>query len=118
MKNRFSLLACLFFVTAHTPAQPESRQGASAEAFPRYELEIKLDPDRHSLEGRGDLRIPASNEPRDFIRLGLGKNMRDLVVEVMEPEECAGAITLKQGFALGNTNEWIEIGRAACRERV
>ena len=107
MKKRISLLACLFFVSAQSPAQPEPQHSAIADAFPRYELEIKLDPDRHSLEGRGDLRIPASNEPRDFIRLGLGKNMRDLVVEVMEPEECAGAIALKQGFALGNTNEWI-----------
>src|SRR5262245_53774525 len=118
MKKRISLLACLFFVTAHGPARLEPQHGAGAGSTPRYELEIKLDPDRHSLEGRGDLWIPASNEPRDFIRLGLGKNMRDLVVEVVEPEECAGAITLKQGFALGNTNEWIEIGRAACRERV
>src|SRR5262245_7271042 len=107
MKNRFSLLACLFFVTAHTPAQPESRQGASAEAFPRYELEIKLDPDRHSLEGRGDLWIPASNEPRDFIRLGLGKNMRDLVVEVTGPEESAGAIALEKGFPLGGNDGWV-----------
>ncbi|HKC86222.1 MAG TPA: M1 family aminopeptidase, partial [Blastocatellia bacterium] len=81
--------------------------GASAGAFPRYELEIKLDPGRHSLEGRGDLWIPASNEPRDFIRLGLGKNMRDLVVEVMEPEECAGAVKLEKGFPLGNDNGWV-----------
>jgi Peptidase family M1 domain len=107
MKKRISVLACLYFVTAHCSARLEPQHGASAGAPPYYELEIKLDPDRHSLEGRGDLRIPASNEPRDFIRLDLGKNMRDLVVEVTEPEECAGAIALKQGFQLGKNNGWV-----------
>jgi Peptidase family M1 domain len=107
MKKRISLLACLVFVTAHGPARLEPQHGAGAGSTPRYELEIKLDPDRHSLEGRGDLWIPASNEPRDFIRLGLGKNMRDLVVEVVEPEECAGAVALEQGFPLGGNNGWV-----------
>lgn len=107
MKKQLSLLACLFFVAMQSPAQPTPQRGVSAGAFPRYELEIKLDPDQHWLEGRGTLWIPATDQPRDFIRLGLGENMRDLVVEVMEPKECAGAIALDPGFPIGGANGWV-----------
>lgn len=107
MKKQLSLLACLFFVSLQSLAQPAPQRSESASDLPRYELEIKLDPDQHRLEGRGTLWIPATNEPRNFIRLGLDKNMRDLVVEVMEPEESAGAIALEPGLSLGPTNGWI-----------
>ncbi|HKQ78125.1 MAG TPA: DUF4440 domain-containing protein [Blastocatellia bacterium] len=107
MKKRLSLLAFLFFVAPQSLAQPAPRRAESAGALPRYELEIKLYPDQRRLEGRGDMWIPATNEPRNFIRLGLGKNMRDLVVEVMEPKECAGIIALEQGFPLGSANGWV-----------
>ncbi len=107
MKKHTFLLTCLFVVAMQSPAQPTPQRSESARALPRYELEIKLDPDQHRLEGRGALWIPATNEPRTFIRLGLGKNMRDLAVEVMEPEECAGAIALEPGFPIGGTNGWV-----------
>jgi hypothetical protein len=105
MKKHTFLLTSLFVVAMYCFAQPQRDAGTSV--FPRYELEIKLDPDRHSLEGQGDLWIPAAKDPRDFIRLDLGKNMRDLVVEVMEPEECAGAIALESGFSIGGANGWV-----------
>jgi hypothetical protein len=107
MKKHTFLLTCLFVVAMQSLAQPEPQRGDSAGVFPRYELEIKLDPDRHSLEGRGDLWIPATNEPRDFIRLDLGENMRGLAVEVMEPEECAGAIALESGLPMSGANGWV-----------
>ncbi len=105
MKKQLSLLAILFFVATQGLAQPAPQRGAGG--LPRYELEIKLDPDQHRLEGRGALWIPATNEPRNFIRLGLGKNMRDLVVEVMEPEECAGPVAPEPGVPIGNANGWV-----------
>jgi len=107
MKKHLFLLASLFFVAMQSLAQPAPQRSESAGALPRYDLEIKLDPDQHRLEGRGVLWIPATNEPRNFIRLGLDKNMRDLVVEVMEPEESAGAIALEKGLSLGPTNGWL-----------
>jgi hypothetical protein len=107
MKKHAFLLTCLFVVATQSLTRPEPQRGARAGVFPRYELEIKLDPDRRNLAGRGDLWIPATNESRDFIRLGLGKNMRDFVVEVIEPEECAGAIALEPGFPISGANGWV-----------
>src|SRR5262245_38807941 len=107
MKKRLPLLAFLFFVAPQIMAQSAPQRAEGAGALPRYELEIKLDPDQHRLEGRGAILIPATNEPRDYIRLGLGKNMRDLAVEVLEPEECAGAIAPEQGLQLGSVNGWV-----------
>ena len=78
----------------------------SAEAFPRYNLEINLHPDQHQLDGRGSLWIPAANEAREFIKLGLGKNMRDLVAEVIEPTESAGVLTLEAQASIGANNVW------------
>lgn len=77
-----------------------------AAAFPRYDLEVDVNPDQHHLDGRGTLWVPAAKEPREVIKIGLGKNMRDLVVEVIEPAESAGAIKLEPQAPLGANDVW------------
>lgn len=104
MKALLLFLSIPFFLTGQASAQPQPR--VSAEAFARYELEISLDPDKHHLEGRGSLWVPAANEPREFIKLALGKNMRELVVEVVEPAECAGVVTLERQLSISTNNVW------------
>src|SRR6185369_4819005 len=104
MKALLLFLSIPFFVTGQASAQPLPKAGA--EAFARYALEITLDPGNHHLEGRGSLWVPAANESREFIKLALGKNMRDLVVEVVEPAECAGVVTLERQLSISTNNVW------------
>jgi hypothetical protein len=78
-----------------------------ADSFPRYELEIRVDPERHHLSGRGSMWIAAAGEARDTIKLGLGKNMRSLAVEVVEPAASAGALALEPDAPMSTNNIWI-----------
>lgn len=89
------------------PAQSAPQPGPGIEGYPRYELEIRLDPERRRLEGRGSLWIPAAGEPRDTIRLALAQSMRDLAVEVLEPAASAGALKLEPDPATGSNRIWI-----------
>ena len=107
MKKHLFLLACLFAIARQIPAQPAPQRSESPKAFPRYELEIKLDPDQHRLEGRCIIKIPATDLPRNSIKFELGKNMRDLMVEALEPEENADPMTLEPGQSSENANAWI-----------
>jgi Peptidase family M1 domain/Domain of unknown function (DUF4440) len=76
------------------------------DAFPRYDLEINVNPDQHHLDGHGTLWIPATNQAREFIKIGLGKNMRDLVAEVVAPVESVGPLKLEPQEPLGENNTW------------
>lgn len=77
-----------------------------ADAFPRYELQVGIDPAQRRLTGRGTLWIPAASEPRESIRIGLGRNMRDLVVEVVEPAASAGPLALEPDAPIAANATW------------
>ncbi len=104
MKPLSLCLNALLIVVLPVLAQPQ--RSVNAAAYPRYDLEVSLDPDKHHLEGRATLWLPAASEARDFIKLGLGKNMRDLIVEVLEPAESAGTVTLEPQAPIGANNIW------------
>jgi len=67
---------------------------------------MNVTPAQHRLEGRGTLWLPPANESRESLRLRLGKNMRDFVIEVLEPEEIAGPATLESQAPNGDNNVW------------
>lgn len=102
----FVLCLSLFLGLTPQGSTAKSEAAARAQGFPRYELDIELDPERHHLQGRCTLTIPAAENPREFIKIGLGKNMRDLAVEVVEPKECAGPITLEPQLDLSRNSTW------------
>jgi hypothetical protein len=101
MKTILFLFICL---CASLPVLAQS--AAPVAASPRYELEISVDPAQARLTGRGTMLIPAANEAREFIKLGLGKNMRDLVVEVLEPTVSTGAVTLEPQAPIAANQIW------------
>lgn len=107
MKTHAFLLSCLIVCAVPTQAQQSSQPNDKVSEYPRYDLEITLRPDDHQLEGRCTLLIPQAKESRNSISLGLGKNMRDLSVEVLEPRECAGIIPPRPGLPVGRANGWI-----------
>jgi hypothetical protein len=101
-------ICLLFLLLLVTPslAQTKPAQNSSENSFPRYELEIDVAPTQHRLEGRGILWIPPANESRESLRLRLGKNMRDFVIEVLAPAESAGSTTLERQAPNGDNNVW------------
>ncbi len=105
MRSYVLLLTCLL-VTQSLASSSPATDDRRAATFPRYDLEVDVRPDEHHLDGRGTLWVPAAKEPRDFIKIGLGKNMRDLAVEVIEPAESAGAVKLEPQPPLRENNMW------------
>jgi Peptidase family M1 domain/Domain of unknown function (DUF4440) len=110
MRRHILFLTCLLALAAqglaHSSKPLHRISDLRTDSFPRYDLEINVNPDQHHLDGRGTVSIPAANEPREFIKLGLGKNMRDLVAEVLDPAESAGALTLEPQAPSNTNNTW------------
>jgi hypothetical protein len=104
MRLHSDFLACVFALAPISCAAQSTLQGH--EVIPRYELEIRVDPDGRRLEGRGTVWLPARNEPREVIGFGLAASIRDFVAEVLEPEENVGPVTLERGFP-GGRGGWV-----------
>jgi tetratricopeptide (TPR) repeat protein len=64
---------------------------------PEYDLAITLLPDSHRMEVTGMLRVPPRHEAQETIELGLSELMKDFHVEIVEPAESAGPVTLTTG---------------------
>lgn len=111
MKRTAILFAWPFLLATLTAAQPTPQAGQSNSPFSRYEMEIKVDPDGHRLEGRGTVWVPALDEPRESLNFGLAESMRNFVVEVLEPEESAGPVTLEKGLPGGRSGWVVRPGR-------
>jgi hypothetical protein len=64
-----------------------------AATFPRYDLEVTIDPAARRLAGAGTVRLPATASDRETVALALGELFGELSVEVVAPAASAGPAT-------------------------
>jgi hypothetical protein len=93
MRLALTLLIFLACASSEAIAQPQPKSKTASPI--RYDLNVRVLPDAHSLEVNGTMKIPASNASRAFVQLVLSELMRGLQVEVLQPKTSAGPARLE-----------------------
>jgi aminopeptidase N len=106
MKRMMS--AVLLLLGLATIAYGAQNQGsaASLQGVPRYALDVKVLPEARRMEVRGTLVLPPAGEVRQTIQLSLSDVMRDVQVEILQPQECAGPARLSKKAEIEKTVAW------------
>lgn len=101
LKATLFALICVSCFATSVVAKGNTQQSNSLDkiiaATPEYDLDITLLPDSHRMEVTGTLRLPPRDSPRQTIELGLSELMKDFRVEIIEPAESAGPMTVTKG---------------------
>src|SRR5436190_21858860 len=95
-----SMIVLMLLLSPVVAAQPAS------SLYPKYDLQVALDPSADHLEGQGTIWIPPSPDVRPTIGFALSKSMRDFTVTVLEPPELAGVPAIEAGQAVGDPDLW------------
>jgi hypothetical protein len=95
------------WVAPPCPAQPAPRRGGIRNTRPRYDLDVKLDPGQHRLQGRATVWIPATAEPREALEFNLAANMRGLRIEVVAPTVSVGPARVEPQPPPNDGQSWI-----------
>ena len=93
MRLVLTLVFCIALTSSNSVAR--AQPAANNTAAIRYDLNVRVVPDAHSLEVNGTMKLPASNKSRSFIQLYLSELMRGIQMEVLRPGESAGAARLE-----------------------
>lgn len=100
-----SLLLLLGLATVGRGQQDPGLAGAF-KGVPRYALEVKILPEAHRMEVSGSVILPPAAEARQAIQLSLSDVMRDVQVEVLQPEVCAGPAQVSKTGESEKTVNW------------
>jgi aminopeptidase N len=106
MKRMMASALLLLSLASLAHNQQKSPPGGSLAKVPRYALEVKLLPEAHRLEVKGALTLPPAAEARQSIQVNLSDVMRDLRVEILQPQACAGPAKLSKKAEREKTISW------------
>ena len=92
---RLVLMLVFCSVLTSSGSVAKAQPAANITAAIRYDLNVRVVPDAHSLEVNGTMTLPASSKSRSSIQLYLSELMRGIQLEVLQPSDSAGAARLE-----------------------
>lgn len=106
MTQRLLSIAVCAALFGTAPAMASSAAPA-VDTPQHYDLTVQVLPDQHQLKVAGTVTLPATNAPRDSIRLELSELMHDFAVDVVSSRAPSGQARLEKGETANGTTAWI-----------
>ena len=100
------ILACLATTGRAEQSQPPQN---NANNLPQYDLNIRVVPEAHRLEGSGTIKLPPADVVRDTIPLALSGLMGDVTFDVVAPSVSAGPTTLERKERPFGRSKWVTV---------
>ena len=77
-----------------------------SDEVPRYDLTIRIVPQKPLLEVQGTIRLPKSNLQQEFLHLALSEVMENFQIEVVEPKTSAGIAAVEKTYRPWRSPGW------------
>jgi hypothetical protein len=96
----------LFSISYGLCAEQKEATGNHINAIAQYNLAIKVIPETHHLEVKGEIILPPASETRNSLDIYLSGAMHDFEAAILEPKALAGKAKLEQKRTDGDTIIW------------